>query len=442
MPARASIRALAAERGLELSALLTAVIGLVASAIAARTVDAGGRGALAVLVTWATVLAWTATGSVDKAVIARADVRSRPVVPPAVGLTVLGLLGVASVPLALGVGAVVVDGPWLVVMFAAVTCGNVAVDMRAADLVARRRWSGLVRMRLLQPLLYLGGCLAAAATTAIWPAYGISLFVAAVGVSVWLPPLLVGGWRRIRPVWPTRGQSRRLVGFAGGYHLGAVLHLVNLRIDLLLLPSAFALPQVGVYAVATAAGNIVGVLGSAGLLRGLTGRAPGNRVIDGTGLGLSSLLAAVVAGSAPWSVPLAFGSGFVAAVPAAQLLCLAGVLVAVRHGVNGRLAGQHRPWATAAVNGCALLVFLAVFPFCRTVTEVASATVLASAVSLALAGWLVTMKPHAAQEVIREVQPCESASTPQPSCPSAPPGSSPSPTGSSAGSPLAPTRSR
>lgn len=440
MLASRAVAAFSRARSLELATMFSLVASLVASIIIARAAGSAGRGEIVVLTTWAQLLGWAGGLSIDKALITRrGGDAARAGTPLAAGLSTLLSAGfLTAVGSVLLVGSLL-NSPILRVAMPVAVLGTVAFDARAATLLVQNRWQTYAALRFAQPVLYLMGCAAAAGLAMVRPALAIGAFGVALCVSLWLPALLIGGlprlvFRRLRAA-----QSRTLFAFAGAYHVGSVLYFINLRADVMMMPLRFSSADVGIYAVAAATGQLVVLLGSANLIRGLAGERHPARLVDRAGLSIAVVLAGSIAAAAGWMVPLLYGPTFTDVPLPARLLCVSGVLLYVSQGLNGRLAGSGRPWATALVNGIGVLTFVVLFPWADTVVEMACANVTSTAASLFAAWWL----SRHSRTPTREEVPCAYESTAPRSCPDIRPVSRPSRTASSVGSqPPANTNSR
>jgi O-antigen/teichoic acid export membrane protein len=376
-------------RGLELTALLTPLVSLVAGVVVARALGATGRGQIAVVMTTAQVIGWAGGLSIDKALMARAS-REGPrasAVPIAAGLTVLLSAGGLAAAVSAVVGGLFVDGLALRVAMVVAVLGTVAFDARAAFLIVAERWRSYCVLRFAQPVLYLVGCAVAAAVAGVAPELGVGAFLVAACAGLILPALVIGGLPRVAFRWPHRRQLVAVLGFAGAYHVGNVFYWVGSRIDVMSMPWRFDDGAIGVYAVATSAGQVMALLGAVGALRGLTGQVR-PRGVDRGGLALAVIAASLMAAAAGWLLPLVYGSAFVDAVVPARILCLGGVMVYLTQVLNGQLAGAGRAWACASVNLLGLLAFVAGLPWATTIVEVAVAKVVSIAVALLSAWWL------------------------------------------------------
>lgn len=422
-------------RSLELAALFSLVVSLLTSVILARTVGPAGRGEVVVIATWAQLMGWAGALSIDKALMARRSDGHRQIgVPTAEGLSTLLSAGFLAAVLSLFISGLLLSSPLLrAAMFVAVL-GTVAVEARAAALLVHERWRAYAALRFAQPLGYLLGCSLAAGLATISPAIGVGAFVVALCVSLWLPALFIGGLPQPNFRWPDAVQLRALFAFAGTYHVGTVLYVASTRIDVMTMPMRFTSAEVGVYAVATSAGQLVALLGSSNLIRGLTGQVSFAQRIDRAGFAIAAVLAASTAAIVGWLVPFVYGAAFAGATLPARLLCLSGLLLYVTQGINGQLAGRGRPWATALVNGAGVLSFMAMFSLSDTLAEVAAANIVSAAMSLLLAWWL----SGRGQTATREVEQCASESMLPRSCQDVQLASKPSLTVFSANSPQTP----
>ncbi len=377
-------------RSLELATVFGAGVSLLTGVLIARIAGPAGRGEIVTIATWAQVLGWTAGLSIDKAMIARRDPGGprHANVRVAVGVSMMLSVGTLVAGLSLFATGLFLDSLTLRAGLAVVVLGSVATDARAAALLTSDRWQAYALLRFSQPVIYLSGSALAAALTTSHPEAVVPAVVLALGTSVWLPALVIGGLPRLRASWPQPPDVREIYSFASAYHVGSVLFVVGSRIDLIVMPFLFTTRDIGSYSVASSAGQFVMLVGSANLMRALTGRVYPGRSVDRGGLAFVTLLATSIAASAEWIIPFMYGSAFGNVTVPTQLMCLVGVVVYVRQGLNGLLAGVGRPWATSIVNGSGPLTFVALLPIAETLSEVAAVSVASACVSLAMAWWL------------------------------------------------------
>jgi O-antigen/teichoic acid export membrane protein len=164
------------------------------------------------------------------------------------------------------------------------------------------------------------------------------------------------------------------------------LQYVNARLDVLTLSFLVSSSSLGVYAVGASLGQSVVLLGSAGVIRGITGKATR---ADLRGLALTSTFAAAVMLLAPFLIPRIFGEEFENATAVAQILCVGGVLNYALQGLAGRLLGQGRAIAVAVAQAAGLPAFAAGIAISRTLEGVAWASNASFAISLVVALVLV-----------------------------------------------------
>jgi O-antigen/teichoic acid export membrane protein len=378
-------------RALELMLLTSQAAGVVASVVIARSVGPSGRGVLTALTTWGLTIGWLTALSLDKSIVVLARTEDPPV-PPGVGLAIARRIVVALSPgalfLAFAVGWPIFHN-WVYVLILATTALAVAqLELATGWALGRQRQGLYVILRLAQPSLYLASAVFLAVAFAGLGVHTRTRFIA-IGtvVAVVLPVLLFTGRVHVRATKEDIARFRGpLVSFAVRAQVANALQYVNARLDVLTLSFLVSSSSLGVYAVGASLGQSVVLLGSAGVIRGITGKATR---ADLRGLALTSTFAAAVMLLAPFLIPRIFGEEFENATAVAQILCVGGVLNYALQGLAGRLLGQGRAIAVAVAQAAGLPAFAAGIAISRTLEGVAWASNASFAISLVVALVLV-----------------------------------------------------
>lgn len=382
------LRQLVASRGLEAAALFTVATSILTAIIIARTLGPTGRGQVVILATWGQALAWICGLSIDKALIARnTDGERQTSIPIGAGLSLLMVVGGTATAITALITAALYQNLLMPCALAVVLLGTIACDAKAAQLLVAERWRSFALLRFMQPAVYLIGCSLSAAWVKSQDA-AFDFIVLALCLSVVGPALLVGGRLKLQIRGRYNIDFRELASFAGGYHVGSVLSFLSTRIDVMAVSLLFGLREVGLYAVASSVGQLAMVFGSASLIRGITGKS-GSSGIDRLGLIAVSTMTGLIVIGAPLLVVAAYGEPFAPAASPARYLCLAGLMLYIRQGMNGWLAGAGKSWDTAIANGAGVAVFVAFVALADSMEALAVLTTLSAAVSTGTAYLLV-----------------------------------------------------
>jgi O-antigen/teichoic acid export membrane protein len=281
-------------------------------------------------------------------------------------------IAVVSCAAAFLLGFYVLDAVFLSIAMAVGVLASAAYEIWNGYLLAVGRRPAYLGIRLSQPLIYAIGIASVSFVLAgLAPDDKvIGMTVALVG-SLTVPVLLSS-----RRHWPTRPArsletASALLRFARSAYIASIVQYVNTRLDLLALAFRFSNAAVGIYAIGAAPAQILVGLGSAGVLRAVTGEMTER---DLKAIVVVALVAGGWAVSCPWLITFVFGPQFEPSVPVAQILALGAVPGFALLQASGRLLGQGRSRAVAAAEGAGSLVFLAGFLAAKTVVGVAWAS--------------------------------------------------------------------
>lgn len=338
-----------ASLGIQAANVLTGVL-------LARMLGPGGRGELAAIVLWPTLLKAVAGVGVFEATIFHV----------ARGTRELGTLLGTSLAIALAEGlACVAAGaailPFVlhrydrsVVVAALLYLAYVPLDLAGLALLAvlngRQRLTAFQRLRLVPPLVSAVGlgALALADSLTLRPIVGV--YVASNVLVIALTAPLV-----LRDAWPLRvslAHAREVLGYGLRVHLGNSGAFINERIDQLVISLFLGPVKLGLYVIAytltsltTLVGNSVAfvALPTLAAIEDESERAEAGRRFVALTLLVASVATLPIVAFAPALVELFFGPGFRGAGQVCRLLAVAAVVFSVNRALGSVLMGIDRP---------------------------------------------------------------------------------------------------
>jgi O-antigen/teichoic acid export membrane protein len=194
--------------------------------------------------------------------------------------------------------------------------------------------------------------------------------LAAIGGAVLALLLVRKTVQRVPPEHqqPTRRQIR---AFARRSYFGQLAPVESLRLDQLAVAAALSPAVLGYYGVATAFTNLSRFLGTsmgfvlAPYIASLPAEQQRRSLVRGLGLTVAVCALATLAlfPATGFLVPLLFGDAFRPAIPLAQILLVAGLLLGVRRALLPGLRGLGLPGIGSYSELVALLVFAVLLPF-------------------------------------------------------------------------------
>lgn len=335
------------------ASLVGGALGFITGPLVARLLGPHGRGELAAIQSWPFLLMTFAALGLHEATIYFSARQPQNTARYLVAAVVLALA--ASVPI---IGLSYLFMPVLLAAQSAEVVSTARwylLQLPLAILIAMplgaiRGQTDLVTwniLRLAQPL----GWLAVLLVASIWAIHSVQWIAAAylvmllcVALLVWTVAMLrVKGvfrldWREWRPMLryglPTMASQAP--------------SSLNLRFDQMLMAAMLASNQLGLYAVAVAWSSAlsaalagIGVAVFPIVAAQSTSQQQGSILVQATRLGTMAavVLGVLLAIAAPFAIPGLFGPDFAAAVPAAELLIIAGVVAEInnilREGVRG-----------------------------------------------------------------------------------------------------------
>ena len=372
-------------RALEAMLVATTVASGLGGIVIAHSVGPSGRGVVGIVTVWGQVLGWLAVFSLDRALVVLSSGERAPVSPDeALRVTRLPVIGTSCLVVLACVllGHHFFSSNWLVLSLAAVAVATAQAELVGAWLLARGRREMYILWRLLQPVLYVTLIIFAAGTLRSSSNQERTIVIGlAAAMSVVLPVLFALARLLRRPLVAKRGLGAFLK-FASAAQVATILQYLNGRLDFLVLTFLVSAESLGYYAAGAAAGQVVVLTAGAAVIRGMTGEA---KSADLVGIGIASILAAIVLVAAPFLIPFAFGAPFQAAVPIGRILAVGGVANYALQAASGRLLGRRHPWLVAICQGSGVVVFaigILTFP---TVYGAAWSSVVSYIVSLVVA---------------------------------------------------------
>jgi O-antigen/teichoic acid export membrane protein len=237
---------------------------LTAGILAARMLMPDGRGVLALLILWPTLLAHTASLSLGDAAIylaagGRADPRQITVAGSWLAVVLSSLAVVVGIPLLSlvlgGIGSSIGETPWFVLVLIPLTvCGTFWLDaVRSRGSLEAFAW-----LRSVQAPFYLLGLAVAASFDLAGAESFAGAFVLATGLAAVSSGVWLARSGSLRLVAPESAVLRQLLSFGAKVHPGFLLQLINARADQILIGVLLPPSSLGIYVVAMSL--VMGVL--------------------------------------------------------------------------------------------------------------------------------------------------------------------------------------
>jgi O-antigen/teichoic acid export membrane protein len=348
--------------------------GIATGLIAARSLGPAGRGELAAITTWASVLLFAGAFGLPEAVayFAAADRESRDRVwtTGQAGAVVLGLLvaviGWWAIPLAFGADDAALAGAirWYLILFAVPCLGFACAGSWLQGTGSLHAFNvGRSSLHVINAGLMIA--LALAGSQSVMYFAGATL----VGMTAaWLLCAVFAPVSRLRLARPSLGLAKRMLHYGARVQVGNWSNAASLRLDQLLL-SLFAVPAtLGLYVVAVSYANVLLTIPHSAAMvmlpeiveRHAAGGAREclqrwyRRLLWATVLGAIAigLLGVII-------VPVAFGSAFQQAVPLLAVLMPAALMLGMNEILSTAFLGIDRPDITSKGELVGLVVTVA-----------------------------------------------------------------------------------
>ncbi|RWC35147.1 MAG: hypothetical protein EOS70_11735 [Mesorhizobium sp.] len=322
------------------------LMNIVSGIIVARELGPYARGIFAIVTFWASFTAAVAQMSLSDAIVIlwyRLSRRVDPllasafdVVRVAVPLAIIG--GIPVLWIQLERASETRDTLLIVSSLALLVCSiwtGIVGEVYRGQLRAENRFGALQIFTILQPLIYVVGCLIVAASDA-----GIVGLLVAYVISL-LGVFLVRWWYCGTPAArPTRRLKRAIVGTAFRLHAGTLVQVVAGQLDRMLVVSLFGPTDIGLFYVAASLASILQAAPAAAIKsialpamlrseiasRGGRSIARASQMMILVSVSFGTMLALL----SPVVIPLFFGSMFVSAGPLGSGVAIATIPVATR----------------------------------------------------------------------------------------------------------------
>jgi O-antigen/teichoic acid export membrane protein len=346
------------------------LLGVLTGVLLARTLGPSGRGALAAVVLWPTML-WTVgnLGVVDSVTFlsARKTAPSRSIVSTSLGLAlvqsvILILIGLVLVPIVLArqEASVVRD---CLIFLASIPTSLVTLYL-ASVLNGTHRF---VAFNVVRITVFVGNAvglvvLAIASdltVTSAMLAYLASQVVTVITAAALVLPHL-GGMVR-----PERGLSREMMAYGWRSQLSSISNLLNERVDQLVISIVFAPASLGLYVVAWTMTSLSSMIGFSVALAALPAVAKADSADDRrsqaheyvflTALSTTAVVIPLVV-LAPEILRIVFGPDFVPATDVTRILLVASIALGTGRVLGAALKGVNRPLDAGIAEGAGLAV--------------------------------------------------------------------------------------
>lgn len=368
---RSFLNLVAGTAGVNIGVSLTGSLGGV---LLARSLGAGGRGDLATIIIWPTLVGNLATIGLPQATcywVARRPSRRNALLSTALAwLFALGLAVAALGCLASGLigrSAAVTAG--LRVNFASTPVVFVLAGLLSAlQATSPKRWNAC---RFVQPVTYFVAVVALLIAGRLTLATAVASLI--MSLVVQLVVVVPTVWRAVGPLaGPERELSRPLFNFGVRSIVSSAPWLVNGRLDQLILSVAVSSAALGNYAVAVSLSFLVAPVSTAfGTMAfpkiAATTDASEARTVQRMAIRgcLFTAIAVVLplAVLAPWLVSKVFGGDFSGAAVALRLLAPGAVAFSTNQVMSDILRGLGRPLSVAIAEGVAAIVTVVLLAF-------------------------------------------------------------------------------
>ena len=347
--------------------LLAALTGI----LLARTLGPSGRGALAAVVLWPTML-WTIgnLGLVDSVTFlsARRAAPQRSIVSTSLGLAlaqsvVLILVGLVIVPIALASQEASVIRDCLIFL-ASIPTSLVTLYL-ASELNGAHR---VVAFNIVRVSVFAGNAVGVVflvidsnlTVTSAMLAYLLSQLVTTLVAFALVLPSLEG-----RISLPERPLAREMLAYGWRSQLSSISNLLNERVDQLVISIVLAPASLGLYVVAWTLTSLSGLIGYSVSLAALPAVAKADTPLDRqakaheyvflTALATTAVVIPLLA-LTPEILRIVFGPDFVGATDVTRILLIASIALGTGRVLEAALKGVNRPLDAGISEGAGLAV--------------------------------------------------------------------------------------
>lgn len=365
--------------------------GVITTIIVARSLGPNGRGLITTLTVWGQFMGWCAAFSLDKAVIVLSSPPNPTFRPDeALRISRAAVLGMSLPGAAISwvVGGIFFVDHRLAILLVIIAIATSQAELVSGWLLATGKRAQYIAWRLSQPLLYL---LTALGLAAAFNSAAISERTLPFGIgaaAAILVPVVVSAVLLPSKPFVRKGPVAKMLKFGLPAQTASLLQYLNTRLDILALPFLVSAATVGQYAVGAALGQATMLLGTAGVIRAITGDSER----DAVGWTLVCVASGLIILTAPWLIPFLFGPEFAESIRIAQVLAFAGPFNYGLQVAAGRLLAQNRAWDTALAQFVGVGTFLVGLGLVSTSEGVAWASVLSYAIAFSVAQVIVRVR--------------------------------------------------
>jgi O-antigen/teichoic acid export membrane protein len=348
-------------------------LNVLTGVLLARTLGPHGRGELAALVLWPSILAAVGNLGVIDAVTYY-SARSKTSVGTIVGSSLV--LGVCQSAFLITVGFFLfplvlshydqhaLHTAYLFLVFVPI---NILTLNLAGAVNGLHRFLWFQGVRLMVVGATVVGLLAFAFARALTPQTAVLVYLAANLITLCTAAVLY----RLADRSPLRFKykvARELLSFGVRSHLGNVSSLLNERLDQLVISVFLAPTKLGLYVVAVTLCSLTTLVGSSvslvalptlARLRGVAERARAARRLVGLTAAGSAVLTLPVIAFTPLVIEIAFGSPFRSAAVVSRILLVAAVILSTNRALGSILTGIGRPLDAGIAESLALVATFA-----------------------------------------------------------------------------------
>lgn len=346
-------------------------LGLANSVLLSRWLGPGGRGEVAAVMLWPTLLIYLSSMGLISSVLyfaASPDARPKQIFGSSISLA-----GVQSVA-ALAVSFFAL--PWLMKsqtwgvisatrLYLLVIPLSLVSQYGMSILQARLKMAAFNLMRSIIPIGYLIGTLALAAVGQL-VLLNIVVLHLALNVVVLAGTLAALSSAGIRPEFPIEiPLAKRLLKYGAKVQVGELSQIANLRLDQVLMAALLPAVYLGVYVAAVSAAGLVQLLSLAVRIVVMPNIVQRESIVERTAVleavfrkyWLLSLVFAVgLATVLPWAIPLVFGASFQDAILPSEILVLGAVFIGAKDVLSAGAQALGDPWLSSRADMIALVV--------------------------------------------------------------------------------------
>jgi O-antigen/teichoic acid export membrane protein len=349
------------------------LINVLTGVLLARTLGPFGRGELAALLLWPTILAAVGSlGVMDAATYycARSSSGTGTIVGSALALGMCQSIflvgsGVLVLPLVLShYDQHVLHAAYLFLSFIPI---NILTLSLAGVINGLHRFAWFQSLRLLVVGATASGLVFLASIHALTIEKAAAVYLAANLLTLATAAVLYRVADRSRLRFSSK-VARELLSFGVRSHLGNVSSLLNERLDQLVISAFLAPAKLGLYVIAVTITSVTTLVGSSvsfvslptlARLRGLEERATAARRFVGLTILTSTAITLPLIAFTPFVIEIAFGTAFRDAALVSRILLVAAIILSTNRVLSSSLTGLGRPLDAGIAESVALIATFA-----------------------------------------------------------------------------------